>query len=169
MHPVEVQDALDTFHILVDTREQPTDKARRRYRTFGCPWERKKLDFGDYSAAVILPEGELSLAGQVAVERKMSLDELCQCFTHDRARFEREFERARAVGARIYLLIENASWELAYNGKYRSKMSPASLVGSIMAWQARYDCHVEMCKSETSGRVIHDILYREMKERLAAL
>ena len=169
MHPVEVQDALGTFRILVDTREQPTEQARRRYKTFGCAWERHKLDFGDYSAAVDLPSGEYLLAGKVAVERKMSLDELCQCFTHDRARFEREFERARSAGARLYLLIENASWELAYNGKYRSKMTPSALVGSIMAWQARYDCRVEMCKAETSGRVIHDILYREAKERLMEL
>ena len=169
MHPVEVRDALDTLRIWVDTREQLTDQARRRYKSFGCPWVRQKLDFGDYSAAVDLPVGEYSLAGQVAVERKMSIDELCQCFTHDRVRFEREFERAKAAGARLYLLIENASWELVYNGKYRSKMSPAALVASIMAWQARYDCRVEMCKSETSGRMIRDILYREAKERLNAL
>ena len=169
MHPVEVQDALDTFHIWVDTREQPTEQAKRRYKTFGCSWWRHKLDFGDYSAAVCLRNGVYSFEHQIAVERKMNLDELCQCFTHDRARFEREFERARAAGARIYLLIENASWELAYNGKYRSKMAPAALVGSIMAWQARYDCRVEMCKAETSGRVIHDILYREAKERLMEL
>lgn len=170
MHPIEVDSVLKTMCILVDSREQATKQAQRRYEAFGVPYERDKLDFGDYSAVFTLSDGvTLDLRDSVAIERKMSLDELCGCYTHDRARFEREFERAKDAGAKIYLLIENASWELAYNGKYRSQMKPQALIASILAWLARYDCQIIMCKAETSGKLIHDILYREAKERLTAM
>ena len=87
----------------------------------------------------------------------------------ERKRFEREFERARQSGAKVYLLVEDGSWEDAYSGKYRSRMSPESLVASIQAWLARYNCQVIFCQPKTTGRLIHDILYRELKERLEGL
>ena len=167
MHPIDIESTLKTMKIVIDTREQATEQSKRRYADFGVPWERDKLDFGDYSAVFTLPDGsKFDLRDVCAVERKMSLDELCGCYTHDRARFEREFERAKAVNAKIILLIEEASWEKAYNGKYRSQMKPQALVASMLAWMARYDCQIIMCKAESSGRIIHDVLYREAKERL---
>lgn len=156
--------------ILVDTREQDTPRSRERYRNFGSPYERRKLDFGDYSAKVTADNGEeITLCQKLSVERKMNLDELCNCFCRERKRFEREFMRAKEAGAKICLLIENASWELAYSGSYRSKMSPNALIASMTAWLSRYDCQIIMCKSETSGRLIKEILYREMKEYLAEI
>lgn len=167
MHPIDVESTLKTMVCICDSREQATEQSKRRYADFGVPWERGKLDFGDYSAVFTLPDGtEFSLKDKICVERKMNLTECCGCFTHDRERFTREFERAKQAGARTYLLIEEASWEKAYNGKYRSQMKPQALVASILAWLARYDCQIIMCKSELSGRIIHDILYREAKERL---
>lgn len=170
MHPLDISSILSTMTIIVDSREQATEQAKRRYEDFGVPWRRDKLDFGDYTAEITAQSGEqLSLKNIVVIERKMSLDELCGCYTHDRDRFTREFERSRAAGARMYLLIENASWEMAYNGKYRSKMKPQALIASMTAWAARYDCHIVMCKAETSGKLIHDILYREIKEILTRM
>ena len=169
MHPIDVFSTLETMSILVDTREQPTQRAQRRYKQFGCKWERHKLDFGDYSAVFTLPDGSLfSLKSIVSIERKQSLDELCQCFTHDRKRFVREFERAQAAGGKIYLLVENASWEKIYAGSYRSQMLPRSLIASILAWLVRYNCQLILCREETSGYLIRDILYREIKERLSS-
>lgn len=162
MHPLDIQKTLDSMVILVDSREQDTEQARARYEAFGCPWERRKLDFGDYTAVFSC----LSLENIVHIERKMNLSELCACFTRDRDRFKREFERARQAGAKIYLLIENASWDAAYAGRYRSKMNPAALIASMLAWLARFDCQIIMCKAESSGKLIHDILYREAKEML---
>lgn len=165
MNPVEVECALRSFTILVDTREQDTPQLRKRLGDMSCPWERRKLDFGDYSACC----QTLDLSAAVCVERKMSLDELCACYCKGRGRFEREFERAREAGAKLYLLIEGATWEKAYNGRYRSRMSPQALVASMQAWLTRYNCQLLFCEAETSGKLIRDILYREMKERLEAL
>ena len=170
MAPSEINKILDAMVLIVDTREQDTPQLRQRLESAHCEFKRGKVDFGDYSASFPLPDGgTLDLSQQVSIERKMSIDELAMCFSTERPRFEREFERARAAGAKIYLLIENSSWEMAYAGKYRSKMKPQSLIGSMLAWLARYDCQIIMCKEETSGKLIHDILYREGKEALLGM
>lgn len=164
----DVEAALKTITVLVDTREQDTPLSRKRLSSMNLPYERKKLDFGDYSAKCTLcPQGEeIEFSSDFAIERKMSLDELCACYCRSRDRFQREFERAKEKGAKLYLLIENASWENVYNGKYRSKMASKALSASMLAYLSRYNCQLIFCKSETSGRLIGDIIYREVKERL---
>ena len=101
--------------------------------------------------------------------RKMSLDELCACFGIQRARFDREFERAAADGARIWLLVENATWENAFNGQYRSDLSATSLVGSLISWAARRKMQILFCKSETTPLLIRSILKHEMKLKLEGM
>ena len=165
MTPFEVKNSLESMTILVDTREQDTPTLHRRLKGLNCPYEREKLDFGDYSCKYLLPGGTAHRLN-VAVERKMSFDELCGCFCKGRGRFTREFERAKEAKAKVYLLIENASWEKAFAGEYRSQMSAQAFVASITAWQARYNCQIQFCKAETSGKLIREILYRELKERL---
>lgn len=170
MNHFSVEKALRSLTVIVDTREQQTTRAKRRLEMVGLPIERKALPFGDYSAYCTLPDGEVfSLEDKVAIERKMHIDEIAMCYTRERPRFTREFDRAKAVNAKIYLLIENADWEKVYNGAYRSQVKPQSLTASMFAWLARYNCQILMCKEDTSGKVIHDILYREMKERLEGL
>jgi len=168
----EQREVLKTFEILVDKREQDTERARSRYETFGAPYQRATLNYGDYTYNAILPSEkaiydlETTISGKCVIERKMSLDELAQCFTHDRDRFEREMLRAEEHGARIYLLVENASWENLINGKYKSLFNANAYVGSLTAWMVRYNLNLTFCKEETSGRLIKEILYRDLKERL---
>ena len=170
MHPTEMESVLRSITVLVDTREQKTPSLRRRLQETGFPFARRKLDFGDYSAAVLLPNGkEKDFSSAFAVERKMSLDELCQCYCQGRGRFTREFERAKKAGAKIYLLIENGSFEKILSGRYRSRMHPKALLSSLFAWLARYDCQILFCRAEHSGKIIREILYREVKERLEAM
>lgn len=165
MHPVEVKRQLDRMICLVDTREQDTFRARKRLASIGFPIERVALPFGDYSAKC----EALDLRSEVSIERKMSMDEIAHCYCQDRGRFQREFERARQTNAKTYLLIENGSWEKAYAGAYRSKMTPEAMVASLSAWLARYNCQILFCEADTSGKLIREVLYREMKERLEAL
>lgn len=170
MTPFEIDAALEGMVVLCDTRERDTPFLRARLSQMKCPCERRKLDWGDYSAKFPLPGGGwLDLSCRVAVERKMDFGELALCYCSGRKRFTAEFERAKAAGAKLYLLVEGASWERAYKGEYRSKMAPRALVASVLAWLARYDCQIIMCEAKTSGRLIRDILYREGKELLEAL
>ena len=164
MAPHEIEEALKGMVVLVDTREQDTARLRVRLKDMKCEYERCKLDFGDYSAKIPINDEWYTL--NIAVERKMDLDELAQCYCNGRKRYEREFERAQKAGAKIYLLVENATWEDAYTGNYRSKMAPQALVASILAWLSRYRCQLIFCRQRTSGRLIYDILYREAREYL---
>lgn len=167
MEAFEISYALDHITVLVDTREQPTARSKERLERMKLPYERQKLEFGDYSAKCTLSDGrEVDFSTSLAVERKMNIDEICNCFCRERKRFVNEFERAKECGAKMYILIENADWEKIYNGKYRSKMNEKALTASLLAFLARYDCQVIFCKEETTGKLIRDILYREIKERL---
>lgn len=164
MNPVEVDGILQTMRIAVDTREQDTDDSRKRYESFGVPWERKKLNFGDYSAIFKIGDEDRCIEEKVVVERKMSADELAMCFTSERKRFQREFERAAAAGARIYLLVEGTNLDKIINHDYRSRFSPNAFIASLTAWCARYNLIPVFCSKRNSGRMIAEILRREAKE-----
>lgn len=171
--PFELEQMLDSMVILCDTREQPGQRFKKRMADLGCPYERKKLDFGDYSAKYTHIDGrEVYLDGIIAIERKMDLNETAMCFGRERKRFEREFQRAKAAGASLYLIIEDDNWEKAYSGqygksaKYRSKFNPKAMIASLNAWEQRYNLHVRFCKAETTGKMIRDIMYYGLKEML---
>lgn len=172
MQPFDEKEMLESMVVLVDSREQPTDRAKKRYESLGCPYKRATLSYGDYTYNAKLPSGEWLLddsktvSGFAVVERKMNLDELASCLTHSRDRFEREFKRAKENNARIFLLIENATWENLLNGKYRSKFNPKAFFASLIAWMVRYDIQLIYCKEETSGQIIKELLYRDLKERI---
>jgi hypothetical protein len=89
-----------------------------------------------------LPEGDYGIAGvtDFAIERKGGLDELASnCVGHTRDRFERELFRLRPYRFKR-LLIVGASCErdiLTY--PYRSAINPQCILGSLFAWQARFD------------------------------
>ncbi|MBD5143289.1 MAG: hypothetical protein HDT22_06730 [Ruminococcus sp.] len=89
--------------ILCDTREQKNQHILSVFDTVGVKYERKKLDFGDYSFRV----GEKSFELVCAVERKASIDELWNNTTQDRERFEKEIDAMSAISHTANLLIEN--------------------------------------------------------------
>lgn len=167
----EIKDVLETFEIIADSREQNTPRARERFKAFGVPVRRATLSYGDYCGQIKLPGGELydtasTITPACVIERKMSADETAMCFTRGRDRFKREFERAADQGAKVYLLIENASWEGIINHRYRSRYNPKSFVASLTAWSIRYNITPVFCKAQTAGQLIKEILYRDLKERL---
>lgn len=170
-HFEEVQ-VLNSMEILVDTREQCTAKAEQRYKSFGVPYSRNTLSYGDYTANFTLLDGSKlydtsnTISPICVVERKMNLDELAQCFTSGRERFEREFEKAIANNCFIHLICEDGSWEKIEGHKYRSKFPPKAFLASLTAWQRRYNIHVHFCSSLESGKLIKEFLYRDMKERI---
>lgn len=166
----EVEEALQTMVCLCDSREQDTQRARTRYAQFGVPYERVTLKTGDYSAKFRMPDGSwFSLEDMVICERKYSLDELCMCFGSERKRFIKEFERAKENNIRLWLLLENSTFKKAYSGQYRSRYNPKSLIASMLAFQARYNCRLVMCDESVSGQLIHDILYYEGREILMGM
>lgn len=165
---------LESMVIYIDSREQPTKRAFKRYETFGCPYKNKiPMWFGDYTYNATLPDGSHIISdtaekviGKCVIERKMDLDELAACFGKGRERFQREFQKALDNHARFILLVENATWEKLINGKYKSRMNPNAFFASLTSWMIRYDVSVIFCKEETSGKIIRELLFRDLKERL---
>lgn len=172
MNGVEQQEVLRSMEILVDTREQPTKRAMKRYERFGCPHRRCTLSYGDYTYNAMLPDGRYiydvseTVEPACVIERKMSLDELAACFCSGRDRFIREFQRAAERDARVFMIVENANWENLLNGKYRTKMNAKAFVASLIAFMIRFNMGIIFCKEETAGDLIKEILYRDLKERL---
>ena len=111
--------------IIIDTREQ------RPFAFLGqngdIETERGTLSLGDYSLA--------GLTDRVAVERK-SLADLVMCLGKERERFQRELMRAAALEA--FCVVVEASWQDLAAGRYRSKLSPASGMASVLACMARH-------------------------------
>ena len=171
MTPLEIEDCLNSMIICVDTREQDSERAVRRYESFGCPYQKQTLAYGDYTYNFKLNSNYYfndseTIHGHAVIERKMSLTELSGNFTKNRERFITEFERMKANDASIYLMVEDASWEKLRAGRYDTKYNPAAYTASLTAWMARYNAKIIFCKQEISGSLIKEILYRELKERL---
>lgn len=166
------RDLLKTFEIICDTREQPTPRAEQRYKAFEVGHSRGTLSYGDYCGNITFPNGSKlydqskTISAKCVVERKMNLDELAQCFTRGRERFQREFERAADAGGRIFLLCENGSIEKIMKHDYRSRFNPKAFMASIIAWNIRYDMQLIFCSQMSTGMMIKEILYRDIKERI---
>jgi ERCC4-type nuclease len=167
----EVDNILESFRIVIDTREQKTRKARQRYKAFERPTEQATLNYGDYCGNVDLSgKPLLDISARISpacvIERKMDLDELAGCFTRSRARFEREFQRAADADAKVYLLVEGASYEDIVAHRYRSRFASNAFLGSLLSWSTRYNITPVFCEAGTSGLMIREILLRDMRERL---
>jgi len=112
--------------IMIDTREQdPLPIAR-------LPVFRGGLYTGDYSVA--------GLEGAFAIERKSIADLGSCCAASNRERFENELHRLR--GFRFRRLFVIGTREEIEAGAYRSNVQPAAVLGTLAAFEVRYDCPV---------------------------
>jgi DNA excision repair protein ERCC-4 len=109
--------------LIIDSREQ-SPLVFTRFESI-----RGTLQTGDYSIA--------GLEELFAVERK-SIDDLVGCCIGDnRERFERELHRLRGFRFKR-LLVVGSRGEIQLQ-RYRSRILPKSVLGSLNAWECRYD------------------------------
>lgn len=158
----ELKEELAKLTILVDTRENVNDHITGYFDSKGIPYKVRKLDQGDYSATL----GDYTLEHDVVIERKNSLTELCGNMGQNRVRFENEFNRAKALGIKPFLMIENNTLDDVYLGDYRSQMKPQSLIASLLTWQVRYNTTIMFCNKSNSGKLIYGILLYFARELL---
>lgn len=158
----ELTSKLKELQIIADSREQVNNHLTDYWDKKKVPYITRKLDVGDYSAQL----GDMTLEKDVVIERKRNLDEICGNLSADRDRFEREFLRAKAIGTKVFLIIENATWTDIYLQNYRSQLTAKSLVASLMSWQVRFNITIIFCAPENTPRLIHQILYYAAREQL---
>lgn len=104
---------------IIDSREQTP------FNLSPLKTERGSLDTGDYSVK--------GLEQVIAVERK-SLGDLVMCVGRERERFERACQRLMAYPVRA--IVVEASWADLELGKWRGRVSPAAVTGSVLGWLA---------------------------------
>jgi DNA excision repair protein ERCC-4 len=112
--------------IVCDTREQ----SPLTFTHFQCV--RGTLQTGDYSI--------VGLEDLFSIERKSIEDIVSCCCGENRSRFERELHRLR--GYRFKRLMIIGSRGEIETMRYHSKISPASVLGSLAAWEMRFYCPV---------------------------
>lgn len=143
--------------IVCDTREQEPLPIRR------LPVIRAGLYTGDYSVA--------GLESLFAIERKSIADLVSCCAASNRERFENELHRLRGFRFRRLLIVgERGDIE---RGEYRSSIRPAAVLGTLAAFEVRYDCPVVFDPDPTTAarRVESWAWYaaRELVEQMNAL
>lgn len=159
----QLNDIITDMVIIIDSREKKNDHLLKYFDDNGIKWVCKKLDTADYSFE--LPKyPHLGLDRKFLVEKKNGLDEIVGNFTTGRERFQREFERIK--DEHLHLVIENTTWKKVFNGSYRSKFHPQSLVGSLLSWSIRYGFKVWFVGKDESPAIIYNILRYELVEAL---
>ena len=158
----EVNEELKNLKIIADTREQKNQHILEYCGLNNIEVVSRKLDIGDYSAML----GDMTFERSIAIERKANLEELCANFAQERERFRHELTAARAFGTKIHLIIEDASWNDVFLGNYSSKLPAQSLVGTLLAWQVRYNVTVNFCKRQNTPRLIYETLKYAAKQEL---
>jgi ERCC4-type nuclease len=154
--------ALSDLKIIADSREQVNNHITEYWDRKKVPYFTRKLDVGDYSAQL----GDYTLEHDIAVERKHNIDEICGNLTQDRDRFEREFLRAKAIGCKVFLIIENASWNDVLCHNYSSLMDSKSLFASLCAWQARFNVTIVFADKANMASILYGILYYYCRKEL---
>ncbi len=134
--------------------------AKKSCKEYECPWtltvdrreqtpwlfEDLMIGTGDSKKKLILPktfgtlkQGDYSIQGmadQIAIERKSKSD-LYGTIGSGRSRFVRELGRLDTL--KFAAVIIEAEWlDCINNPPERAKMTPASINGSIVAWQQRF-------------------------------
>jgi len=173
MDNFSIENCLESMIIFVDTAEQPTGEYLNRCKSFGVPYQRQNIDYGDYTYNFKLPNGEwyytpgeTAIRPDVIIERKMSLRELSGNLCQNWSRFCAEFERAKENNADIYLLVEDATWTKIITGKYGTQFNAKAYLHRLLKLIAKYGIKPIFVNKELSGQMIYEILYRELKERL---
>lgn len=155
--------------LLVDSREKPKaiKTILKEFEGKGIPYSVTKLFIGDYQ-----DYGNPFLI----IDRKQSIQELAANCTRDHERFKRELERAKAVGARLIILVEQNRY------KDRDKWIHVETIEDIMlwssphttirgekvfrvlrAWMAKYDIDVVFCDKRQTGKKILELIYGNEK------
>lgn len=137
--------------ILQDSREQ------RPYVFPDYPVIRTGLMTGDYSL--------LNFEGNIGIERK-SLDDLVGSLSGGRKRFEAELERGSRMD--YFSIVVESDMRSILQGKYRSRMSPAAVLGSLEAYSVRYKVPVWFAGDRAQGQALTQRLlvkfYKEMEK-----
>ena len=138
----------DQVMAIVDSREQYPLDLSPLHTVAGT------LTTADYSV--------LGLVNVVAIERK-SLSDLLACIGQHRARFDREVLRLLAYPTRA--IVIEATWGDLEAGEWRSQVTPAAAVGSVLGWVAAGVPVLLAGDHARAGRFVGRLLFTAARRR----
>lgn len=167
MQPYEIDSAMKSMRIVIDTREKKNAHITAALQARKCLYSAHKLDYGDYTCEYDTAEKSgIIFADRVVIERKASLDELAGNITKERARFDREFQRAKAAGAKVFLMIEGGSYDDIKKHLYRSQMPPNAYLNTLFSWQQKYNITISFVSKLFAADYIYGTLFMALKNHL---
>ena len=144
--------------IFTDTREQKNKHILDYFDKVGISHSRQTVNAGDY----FNPGNPL-----VAVERKANLQEVCGNLCQGKARFYREFDRAKAAGVKLTLLIEQGNIrQLSDVAKWqnpRLRDSPCAVTGRelmerLYKLKVTFGIDILFCSKKDTGAMLIKLL-----------
>jgi ERCC4-type nuclease len=149
------------FVIIVDSREQ---------KPFTFSKEELKIGATPDIEVATLETGDYSLKGfedKICVERKSITDLFGSCGKR-RKQFENEFNRMTSFD--YAALVIEADWKGIYKSPpNRSKLSPKSILRTMVAWHMRYNVHVWACPGRAfAEKTTYLILNRYYRDQIKA-
>jgi len=144
--PIELKPEVVTA--VIDTREQLPLDLSPLGTVAGT------LSTGDYSVA--------GLETLIAIERK-SLPDLLSCVGQERERFDREVQRLLAYPVRA--VVVEATWLDLERGEWRSRVTPAAAVGSVLGWTANGVPFLLVGDRAAAGRTVAKMLFLAARRR----
>lgn len=175
-HPVTkdlASEAIKKMRVIIDSREKENTHIVDYLKAKGIPFDKRKLEYGDYSCEIqgrligLEPIGEwLSFEKKVVVERKKDIDEIAMCVGKERDRFENEFLRIKADGVKCVLMLEKFSYDsLMETGglfdRSYTQMKPDQIMLHVNQFSARYNLHpITLINNQHSGRILVSVLSR---------
>lgn len=164
------KEASETFELIVDTREQLTERYEKRIEAFknlGVTPIRQKLYAGDYSAIAKIGTHTIDYTTRVALERKKDLSELITCLSGtSRQRFEAELRRAYLCRCRLYIVVEEGSYADLVAGNFFNHVDPQKVLACYHTFEQRYGCHFVFVPPEVFPKFAHETLRRFIMDDL---
>ena len=155
--------------VAVDTREKPKaiKKILEQFDDAGIQHVSTKLFVGDYQ--------DYHRPG-IVVDRKQNIAELAKNCTSDHVRFRAELDRAKSVGAKLVILVEQDRYRDRDKWIHVEDISDLMLWSSphttirgekvfrvLSSWCSKYDIEVRFCDKRVTGKRILEIIYPEVK------
>jgi hypothetical protein len=167
----EIDTILKSIVVIVDKQEKVNNHITDGFKateikTFGA-----SLNYCDYSFYVPKNESlgifsDTYFHKKIAIERKNSLEELSAGLTEGRARLENEFMRGFFDGCKMFLMVEDGSYEDIINHNYKTKTKPASYLASILSFQNKYNITIAFIGKEYAYKYIYGTFYYYLKNLL---
>ena len=167
--PAEREAILKSITIICDTREQENGHIIKWFEAKKIPYIKRKLDFGDYSFFIpkgVISDQKFTFVNNIAIERKNSLDELAGNIGKGRTNFAHEFNSAKVQGAKMFLFIEDCALVDIHGHNYQSQYKPKSFLGTLRAWESRYDLRIKFVDRDIMGKEIYIHFYYYLREYL---